>query len=64
MGYSDVKIPRFYISFGDYWRSVGQDVKDWNTIRTNKTTKISLSDAAYKFLREGDEFKRCFTYGL
>ena len=37
MAYSNVGTPRFYISYGDWWKSVGSFVPRWQTISPNET---------------------------
>ena len=52
MAYQNVKNPRFYISWGDYWRSIGASIPPHNTIRPMETQSITLEAGGdyYKFM--------------
>ena len=47
MAYQNVKNPRFYISWGDYWRSIGESIPPHNTIRPMETQSITLEAGGY-----------------
>ena len=49
MAYQNVKNPRFYISWGDYWRSIGASIPPHNTIRPMETQNITLETDGYYY---------------
>ena len=51
MGYQNVSTPRFYISWGDYWKAIGASIPARNTIRPTVTNSITLTSEGnwYRF---------------
>ena len=49
MAYQNVGTPRFYISWGDWWKSTGIAVPRWQTISPYETKEIYVGQA-YSFL--------------
>ena len=52
MPYQRVSVPRFYISYGDWWEVIGNHNRTsnaraprWNTISPHKTTQITVGTA-------------------
>tara|TARA_R100001594_G_scaffold146712_1_gene198518 strand:- start:1222 stop:2583 length:1362 start_codon:yes stop_codon:yes gene_type:complete len=43
MAYQSVGIPRFYVSWGDWWKSAGWRVPRWHTISPTRTEKLTFT---------------------
>ena len=43
MAINSVGTPRFYISWGDWWKSLGANIPTWNTIKPQGTYPLSLA---------------------